>query len=94
MEREPVLAGCCLGLLTYKPQFGVLFLRTGLAHGFNRGEGYALAAAGVLLLIYIVATTQVGLAASLIVALLVGWRILNATHEGEAVAAATLTRIR
>ncbi len=25
MERWPVLAGCCLGLLTYKPQFGILF---------------------------------------------------------------------
>ena len=52
-------------------------LRYGLAHGFNRHEGYALAAAGALLLIYIVATTQVGLAAGLIVALLVGWRVLH-----------------
>jgi arabinofuranan 3-O-arabinosyltransferase len=25
LERRPVLAGICLGLLTYKPQFGVLF---------------------------------------------------------------------
>jgi hypothetical protein len=25
MERRPVLAGVCLGLLTYKPQFGLLF---------------------------------------------------------------------
>jgi len=25
MERQPVLAGCCLGLLTYKPHFGILF---------------------------------------------------------------------
>ncbi|MGB7257435.1 MAG: glycosyltransferase family 87 protein, partial [Pseudolabrys sp.] len=25
MERHPVLAGCCLGLLTYKPHFGLLF---------------------------------------------------------------------
>lgn len=25
MERRPVLAGCCLGLLTYKPHFGILF---------------------------------------------------------------------
>ena len=25
LERQPVLAGICLGLLTYKPQFGVLF---------------------------------------------------------------------
>src|SRR5262249_10839556 len=25
LERQPVLAGCCLGLLTFKPQLGVLF---------------------------------------------------------------------
>lgn len=25
MEKRPVLAGCCLGLLSYKPHFGVLF---------------------------------------------------------------------
>jgi arabinofuranan 3-O-arabinosyltransferase len=25
MERHPALAGCCLGLLTYKPHFGILF---------------------------------------------------------------------
>jgi len=25
MEKRPVLAGCCLGLLTYKPHFGILF---------------------------------------------------------------------
>jgi arabinofuranan 3-O-arabinosyltransferase len=25
LERQPVLAGVCLGLLTYKPQFGLLF---------------------------------------------------------------------
>jgi hypothetical protein len=25
LERQPLLAGVCLGLLTYKPQFGVLF---------------------------------------------------------------------
>ena len=25
MERRPVLAGCCLGLLTYKPHLGILF---------------------------------------------------------------------
>ena len=25
MQRRPVLAGCCLGLLTYKPHFGMLF---------------------------------------------------------------------
>jgi hypothetical protein len=56
-------------------------LRIGLANGFKRREGYALAAAGALLLIYIVATTQVGLTASLIVALLVGWRALDTAGE-------------
>ena len=66
-------------------------LRYALAHGFRRREGPALATAGALLLSYIVATTQVGLAASCIVALLVGWRALDAAREREAVAAATLT---
>lgn len=50
-------------------------LRFGLARGFLRFEALALAAAGALLLSYIVATTQVGLAASLIVALLVARRM-------------------
>jgi len=50
-------------------------LRFGLARGFLRLEAAALAAAGALLLSYIVATTQVGLAASLIVALLVVRRV-------------------
>jgi arabinofuranan 3-O-arabinosyltransferase len=53
-------------------------LRIGLAHGLSRLEGYALAAAGALLLIYIVATTQVGLAASVIVALMVARRAWDA----------------
>jgi arabinofuranan 3-O-arabinosyltransferase len=60
-------------------------LRIGLAHGFKRHEAYALAVAGALLLIYIVATTQVGLAASLIVALLVGWRVFDTSRELTAV---------
>jgi hypothetical protein len=50
-------------------------LRFCLAHGITRSEALGLAAAGALLLSYIVATTQVGLAASLIVALLVGRRV-------------------
>jgi hypothetical protein len=50
-------------------------LRFGLARGFLRFDGVALAAAGALLLSYIVATTQVGLAASLVVALLVARRV-------------------
>jgi hypothetical protein len=49
-------------------------LRLALARGFLRFEGLALAAAGALLLSYIVATTQVGLAASLVVALLIARR--------------------
>jgi hypothetical protein len=53
-------------------------LRLGLARGFLRLEGLWLSAAGALLLSYIVATTQVGLAASLIVALLVGRRVWDA----------------
>jgi hypothetical protein len=56
-------------------------LRFGLARGFLRFEGLALAAAGALLLSYIVATTQVGLAASLIVALLIARRVLAGGRE-------------
>jgi hypothetical protein len=33
LERQPALAGCCLGLLTYKPQFGVLFPLVLIASG-------------------------------------------------------------
>jgi len=55
-------------------------LRFGLARGFQRHEGLALAAAGALLLSYIVATTQVGLAASLIVALLIARRVLDCSR--------------
>jgi hypothetical protein len=50
-------------------------LRYALARGFHRVEAPALVAAGALLLSYIVATTQVGLAASLIVALLLVRRV-------------------
>src|SRR6185436_79648 len=25
LDRRPIIAGCCLGLLTYKPHFGILF---------------------------------------------------------------------
>jgi hypothetical protein len=56
-------------------------LRFGLARGFLRLDGAALAAAGALLLSYIVATTQVGLAASLIVGLLVVRRVLAAARK-------------
>jgi arabinofuranan 3-O-arabinosyltransferase len=57
-------------------------LRIGLTHGFKQLEGYALAAAGALLLSYIVATTQVGFVASLIVAGLIGWRVRDAGRAG------------
>ncbi len=33
MEKRPVLAGCCLGLLTYKPHFGLLFPLVLIASG-------------------------------------------------------------
>jgi hypothetical protein len=65
-------------------------LRFGLAHGFLRFESPGLVAAGALLLSYIVATTQVGLAASLIVALLIARRIhdcARAPHDTTASAA-------
>jgi hypothetical protein len=52
-------------------------LRFALARGFLRFDGLWLAAAGALLLSYIVATTQVGLAASVIVALLIARRVLD-----------------
>jgi hypothetical protein len=56
-------------------------LRFGLARGFLRFDGLALAGAGALLLSYIVATTQVGLAASLIVALLIARHVLAGARE-------------
>jgi hypothetical protein len=64
-------------------------LRFGLARGFLRFEGIALAAAGALLLSYIVATTQVGLAASLIVALLIARRVFDCASASTAVPSAT-----
>lgn len=57
-------------------------LRIALGHGFKQLEGYALAASGALLLSYIVATTQVGFIASLIVAVLIGWRVRDAARAG------------
>jgi hypothetical protein len=50
-------------------------LRFGLVRGFLRFESLGFIAAGALLLSYIVATTQVGLAATLIIALLIARRI-------------------
>jgi arabinofuranan 3-O-arabinosyltransferase len=65
-------------------------LRFGLAHGVTRSEAYGLAAAGALLLSYIVATTQVGLAASLIVAWLIGRRVWDCAHASTKASSATL----
>jgi hypothetical protein len=64
-------------------------LRYALGHGFRPVEGPALVAAGALLLSYIVITTQVGLAASLIVALLIGWRALDRRQPANTKAAVT-----
>jgi hypothetical protein len=50
-------------------------LRFGLVRGFLRFESLGFIAAGALLLSYIVPTTQVGLAATLIIALLIARRI-------------------
>ncbi len=43
LEKRPVLAGICLGLLTYKPHFGILFPVALIAAGYWR----AFIAAGV-----------------------------------------------
>ena len=48
LERNPVLAGCCLGLLTYKPQFGILFPLVLAATGRWRAFGAAAAVAAAL----------------------------------------------
>ncbi len=55
LPRRPVLAGCCLGLLTYKPQFGILFPLLLVAGGYWRAIGAAAASAGVLALVTIAA---------------------------------------
>jgi hypothetical protein len=48
MERRPLLAGCCLGLMTYKPHLGLLFPLVLVASGHWRVFWMA-AAVGVLL---------------------------------------------
>ncbi len=53
LERNPVLAGCCLGLLTYKPQFGILFPLVLAAAGQWRAVAAAAAAAAALVLVTI-----------------------------------------
>lgn len=48
MEKQPVWSGICLGLLTYKPQFGVLFPLALIAA--RRWKVFAVAAAVALLM--------------------------------------------
>jgi hypothetical protein len=55
LEKRPVLAGICLGLLTYKPHFGILF-------------PVALAAAGYWRTFFVAGLTALALAAASIVA--------------------------
>jgi hypothetical protein len=43
VERRPALAGILLGLLSYKPQFGILFPLALAAGGYWRAFGWALA---------------------------------------------------
>ena len=48
LERNPVVAGFCLGLLTYKPQFGILFPLLLAAGGHWRAIGAAAITAAAL----------------------------------------------
>ena len=50
LPRRPILAGCCLGLLTYKPQFGILFPLLLIAGGHWRAIGAAVVSACALAL--------------------------------------------
>src|SRR5581483_5135937 len=50
LERQPLLAGVCLGLLTYKPQFGILFPLVLLAGGYWRAIASAAVTAVALAL--------------------------------------------
>lgn len=54
LESQPLLAGCCLGLLTYKPQFGILFPLVLAAGGYWRTMAAATATAAALTLVTIV----------------------------------------
>jgi arabinofuranan 3-O-arabinosyltransferase len=55
LERRPLLAGLLLGLLTYKPQFGVLFPFVLMVDGRWRVLAAASATAGVLVVASILA---------------------------------------
>src|SRR5262249_19067784 len=48
LERHPLLAGVCLGLLTYKPQFGILFPLVLIVGAHWRTIGAATVTAAVL----------------------------------------------
>jgi hypothetical protein len=50
LPARPILAGCCLGLLTYKPQFGILFPLLLIAGGHWRAIAAAAASACALAL--------------------------------------------
>ncbi|MBV8839928.1 MAG: DUF2029 domain-containing protein [Alphaproteobacteria bacterium] len=50
LERQPWLAGVCLGLLTYKPQFGILFPLLLVAGGYWRAIASATVTAVALAL--------------------------------------------
>ncbi len=54
LESQPLLAGVCLGLLTYKPQFGILFPVVLAAGGYWRAMAAAAASALALALATIV----------------------------------------
>jgi hypothetical protein len=59
-------------------------VRLGLATGFCPAERVLLPAAGVLILSYIVMPAQVGFAAALILAMLIGCRAVAALQAGRA----------
>ncbi|MCW5681627.1 MAG: DUF2029 domain-containing protein [Xanthobacteraceae bacterium] len=55
LERRAVLAGICLGLLTYKPHFGILFPVALIAGGYWRAIFSAFATALMLVLLSLLA---------------------------------------
>ncbi len=55
LETHSLLAGTCLGLLTYKPQFGILFPLVLAAGGYWRAMAAAAASAAALALATVVA---------------------------------------
>jgi hypothetical protein len=58
MQRHPAAAGVCLGLLTYKPHFGVLFPLALIAGGHWR---VVVAAAGTAALLFVASSLSFGL---------------------------------